>query len=297
MREKPCRVLIVADHPEIVELLDEAFLEINDNRFSHSCMMECRTEHVLDGIEAEELLRQDRFDVVLLDLSLQNNGGLPAFHKIRTEAPETPVIILADSQDETMAISLIRQGADDYLIKSTLDCIPLSQALRCSVERARLQQARQSLSLIDGLTDLYNERGFVHLGERHWRLAERFSLYVAVLLVQVGGLDGVKAAMGQQESDMAAIEVTEILRESLGETDLLARLQTERFGAIAVFGNSEEARQKIELARGKLQRLATAKVATAITRVPGTASLEELIAQAERTLCEGQLLASGVGAS
>jgi GGDEF domain-containing protein len=94
---------------------------------------------------------------------------------------------------------------------------------------------------------------------------------------------------------MAAMEATGILHESFGETDLLARISVERFGAIALFETAEEARQKLNFARAKLRRLSTARVATAVSRVRSGASLEDLIGQAEQALCENRLVASSAG--
>jgi DNA-binding NtrC family response regulator len=57
-------------------------------------------------------------DVVTLDFSLPDMTGIEALRKIKCEQPQLPVVIISAQEDITTAISLIHEGAYDYLVKN-----------------------------------------------------------------------------------------------------------------------------------------------------------------------------------
>jgi two-component system invasion response regulator UvrY len=59
----------------------------------------------------------DRFDVVVLDLSLGGRSGLDILGQIRRELPALPVLILSSAPEEQYAMQCIRAGARGYLSK------------------------------------------------------------------------------------------------------------------------------------------------------------------------------------
>ena len=65
-------------------------------------------------------LQQGRFDVVLLDYLLPGETGLDVLLKLSTQGQHIPVIALSGHADQGTAITLMRQGAADYLIKDGL---------------------------------------------------------------------------------------------------------------------------------------------------------------------------------
>ncbi|MCP4074303.1 MAG: response regulator transcription factor [Hyphomicrobiales bacterium] len=75
------------------------------------------TEHAPDGETALELLRDQNYDVIVLDLMLPGISGLDVCQKMRARKNFTPVLMLTalDSTDERIAG--LRLGADDYLPK------------------------------------------------------------------------------------------------------------------------------------------------------------------------------------
>jgi Flp pilus assembly CpaE family ATPase len=60
-----------------------------------------------------------RIDVVLLDLSLPESQGMETFTALSSRCPGVPVIVLTAADSESMALRTIRQGGEDYLVKST----------------------------------------------------------------------------------------------------------------------------------------------------------------------------------
>ena len=85
-------------------------------------------------------------DVVLLDLSLPDSFGLETLVRWQALAPALPVIVLTGSDDEAMAVTAVREGAQDYLVKGRIDGNLLSQAIRYAIERKRGQEALRQVN-------------------------------------------------------------------------------------------------------------------------------------------------------
>jgi CheY-like chemotaxis protein len=80
-------------------------------------------------------------DCVLLDLSLPDASGLEAVIALRGMSDNLPIIVLTGFDDLEVALSAVRGGADDYLLKSHVDGYSLERAVKYAVERRRLMLA------------------------------------------------------------------------------------------------------------------------------------------------------------
>lgn len=72
-----------------------------------------------DGQEAIELVREFQPDVLMLDLSMPNRGGLDVLPTLRQEAPSCLVAVLSSIGPDIMGKAVWRSGADLYLEKAS----------------------------------------------------------------------------------------------------------------------------------------------------------------------------------
>src|SRR5438067_8793713 len=86
-------------------------------------------------------LTGDNFDVVLMDLSVPDGAGLGNVSLIRAEAPQLPIIVAGDSDDEAVALEAVHAGAHDYLVKNQLNPGWLERSIRYAIERHRMDRA------------------------------------------------------------------------------------------------------------------------------------------------------------
>ena len=101
----------------------------------------------VDSLEsAVKHLGWERFDVVLLDLTLTDSQGLPTFERVQAVAADTPIIVLSGDENRELAIQAVRQGAQDYLSKKKVDSDTLVRSIRYAVERFRRQRAESELN-------------------------------------------------------------------------------------------------------------------------------------------------------
>ncbi len=76
-------------------------------------------------------------DVALLDLTLPDATGLATFQRLRAAAPEVPLVVLSGLEDERLAQTAVREGAQDYLVKGAVNAAALGRAVRYAVLRTR----------------------------------------------------------------------------------------------------------------------------------------------------------------
>jgi DNA-binding NarL/FixJ family response regulator len=78
---------------------------------------------------------------VLLDLSLPDAVGLDAVTRMQAAAPDIPIVVLTGLDDETLALSAVQHGAQDYLIKGQVDEVLIARSIRYAIERKRAEVA------------------------------------------------------------------------------------------------------------------------------------------------------------
>jgi DNA-binding NarL/FixJ family response regulator len=101
------RVLIVDDHPlfarGLADLLGMHGVEVLGT--------------AKDGLEALEMVRAMRPDVVLMDISMPCCDGLAATRLIKAELPDTKIVVVTASEDEKDVFEAVKSGASGYILK------------------------------------------------------------------------------------------------------------------------------------------------------------------------------------
>jgi DNA-binding NarL/FixJ family response regulator len=100
---------------------------------------EFNLSHVTDLRLAAARLARAEMDVMLLDLGAKRANGTTFVQAARAAAPDIPLVVLSESDDEALAIHVLQQGVQDFLAKVHLDRDALARSLRYSIERHRLQ--------------------------------------------------------------------------------------------------------------------------------------------------------------
>lgn len=101
------KILAVDDEPFNLDLIEATFMEFENVDISYA----------KNGFEALDALERDRFDVVLLDISMPNMNGIEVLQKVRQnpELVALPILMVtANAEKEREALSL---GASDFITK------------------------------------------------------------------------------------------------------------------------------------------------------------------------------------
>jgi len=70
-----------------------------------------------DGLDALNLIRKNKFDLILLDVNLPKVDGFAILEKIRASAPTQPIIMISARTEKDDVTHGLRLGADDYIRK------------------------------------------------------------------------------------------------------------------------------------------------------------------------------------
>lgn len=104
----------------------------------------CEVTTAESGEQALEQLRDQDFDVVLLDLKMPGIGGMEALRRIRESGASAEVVILTGHPDVNTAIEAMKLGAYDYLTKP-FKLVEVEAVVRRAAERKRLQKENAAL--------------------------------------------------------------------------------------------------------------------------------------------------------
>lgn len=104
------KVFIADDHAIVRKGLKQILSETSDMSV---------TAEASSGEEALKKIANNKFDIVLLDISLPGRNGLDILRQIKKEKPKLPVVILSVYTEEQYAVSAIEAGASGYLTKES----------------------------------------------------------------------------------------------------------------------------------------------------------------------------------
>lgn len=228
---KALKLLLVEDDLEDEQLLSEAFLEIEERR--QWCNWESATVlHVEQLADALDCLREEEFDAILLNLSLPDSPMLlDSFHEVDACAGGTPIIVLADEEDENLAHLLLRVGAQDVVHKKELEGAPLARSLRFAIERHRRIAALRTSPFDDDLTGALTRGSFLAIAKHYTELSQVSRVPLLAASVEIAGLSG-QAKENREGRELLMLRAAEVLRATFEAPALIGRLDSARFGLI-----------------------------------------------------------------
>jgi len=111
------RILIADDHPIFRAGLKETLAKATDVDF---------VGEADNGHKALELARKQRWDVVVLDITMPGKDGLEVLQELQRERPKLPVLVLSAHPEDQLALRLLKAGAAGNLTKDKAPKVLLS---------------------------------------------------------------------------------------------------------------------------------------------------------------------------
>lgn len=170
----------------------------------------------------------------------------------------------------------------------------LANQLSMALERVRLHEETERLSLTDSLTGIANRKRLIGHLEQEVQRAERYGHELTLVLLDIDHFKRVNDAFGQLTGDELLRAMAGFLRDRIRQTDLVARCGEEEFAIVLAETSAEESRifcerLRVEIASQEfpgLDRPIRITASFGISSVSGssTASLGELLRTAEEAL-------------
>ena len=170
-------------------------------------------EHAADGEAGLRRLADGGIDVVALDQHMPGLDGLETLARIVQLTDPPPVVFVTASQDSKIAVTALKAGAIDYLVKDAQgDFIPLLHvAVEAAIRQAMLQKARDAAEAEvhasrDRYAALAAEREML-LREVNHRVGNSLQIIASLLHLQANSStqEGVKAALTNAMGRVAAV--------------------------------------------------------------------------------------------
>ncbi len=151
MMEKDLKVLVLEDMPEDLELIEWTLKKAG---------IKCVTKRVDTKEEFIEALHTYPADVILSDHSLPQFNSAEALKICRSQGIQIPFILVTGAVSEEFAVNSLKQGADNYVLKSNLARLPsaIQSALKQREdEKAKLEAKDALLHQNEELTKINKE--------------------------------------------------------------------------------------------------------------------------------------------
>lgn len=271
----PLHVLIIED------IEDDAVLLARSLRQSGYQPVHKRVDNITDLLK---VLEQENWDLVLSDFKMPGFNGREALNITSSKYPDLPFIIVSGEIGEDLAVSLVKAGAADYVMKHNLERLPtaVDRALKESHEKKLYKEAQAQImfseqkfrSLFEGagdaiffydLTGKILEANHVACEYSGWERSELLAMNVRQLITEelaavfLARIELIKqqeslvyeSSLMPREGTAIPIEVNSRLMEYLGQPAILSVLRniTERKLAATDLNNAlltaEEALDKI----------------------------------------------------
>jgi diguanylate cyclase (GGDEF)-like protein len=224
-------VLLIEDNAGDARLIEEMIREDPGAPFRLH-----RADRLSRGLE---LLAGGETGLILLDLSLPDSMGLETFTRVYAHSPMVPIIVLTGNDDQTIALSAVKGGAQDYLVKGRLDRELLLRAMHYSIERKRYQVQLEHQANYDALTGLPN-RNLLHDRLRQAVYGQRDKRSIAVVFMDLDHFKFVNDSLGHSTGDRLLKTMAERLRTGLREGDTVGRVGGDEFVLILNEQSNEE---------------------------------------------------------
>jgi two-component system KDP operon response regulator KdpE len=154
------KILVVDDEPQIRRVLKAALTA--DDYYVASAK---------SALEAYEMVRAERFDLVLLDVNMPEISGLEACAEIRRTS-EVPILMLTVRDSEADKVAALDAGADDYVTKP-FSMPELAARVRANLRRPTLSVAEAAAKLSFGNVELNLNTRHVFVGGRDVRFTPK----------------------------------------------------------------------------------------------------------------------------
>jgi diguanylate cyclase (GGDEF)-like protein len=215
------RVLVVEDNPGDERLIRLALSEDPHGNFAVTAA------GTLGG--ALELAQTLPYDAILLDVHLPDSSGLANVKTLAMAVPRIPILVITGLEDESLAIKVCENGAQDYIIKNDLERLALSRAIRRAMARKRFEALLAEQAYFDSLTGLANRGLFHDRLKQALARATRTNQRIAVLFVDLDNFKAVNDNLGHKMGDDVLRAIGDALRAVVRQSDTVARMGGDEF--------------------------------------------------------------------
>jgi diguanylate cyclase (GGDEF)-like protein len=296
--------------PEKTKKMD--ILVVDDEEIIRDMLQDVLTEYgykvwtAANGKEALSLFnKKENIGVVITDIRMPDMDGVEVTRKVRSANSNVSVIAITGYASVESAISILKEGAYDYItkpfnieeIKIIVDRAIERQAL---LEQSREKEKYKQLSFFDSLTEIYNRRYLDIIIKKELSRAKRYKQSFFFLMADIDYFKNFNDKYGHLAGDWALKKVAQILAGSVRESDYVFRYGGEEFavlgpetsiqGAVIVAKRLRASVEKTKFLNDKIMPEAALTISMGLAVYPDDADEENLIKKADEYLYQAKAL-------
>ncbi len=253
------RVLVVDDNIPILEVFGNYFKNAEFDLVLSS-----------SGEDAIDKVKEKPFQVVVTDLRMHPVSGLDVIKHVKTNCPDTEVIVLTGYASLESSIDAIRFDVFDY-VEKPVNLEKFSRVIFNAFEKNRLTRENHrlihllndqnrrlevrveevtrelaELSVRDALTGLYNYRYFSTVIVAEVSRSLRYHRNLSLAMIDLDRFKEYNDSKGHQAGNDALVKVSQILREGTRGIDICVRYGGEEFAILSPETEKDDAVRVLE---------------------------------------------------
>lgn len=221
---EPLKILLVEDSKTDAILIERVISQAAPNTY--------RVQRAENLTSALEILGENEFDVVLLDLTLPDTVEFSGLLSIQNMAPKLPVIILTAHADEETALRAVEHGAQDYLFKDKANGHVIKRSMQYAIQRKHFEGVLITQANFDPLTGLANRILFESRLDMAIARSKRSGAGIGVFFLDLDHFKHVNDSLGHAAGDQLLQQVAARLKQSVRSYDTAARFGGDEFALI-----------------------------------------------------------------
>jgi len=187
-----------------------------------------------NGEDAVALIDKTDFNILITDMRMPGMDGVEVTRKFKSIRSDLCVIVITGYASIQSAVQVLKEGAYDYITKPfNIEEIKIvvgrAAERQLLLREAKEKEAYQRLSILDGLTEIYNRRHFDTMLPEEFKRATQYLKPLSGMMIDVDHFKNFNDSQGHQAGDWALKKIAQILSGSVRMTDHVFRYGGEEF--------------------------------------------------------------------
>lgn len=200
----------------------------------------CAIIEAESAAKALELCKKEHIDCILLDYLLSGMNGIEFIKELKKQGHQSiPIVMLTGQGDENIAVTAMKEGVADYIVKSQQNQYNLIKTIQNAIQKFQLEKKVQHqeeqirhYAFYDSLTGFMNRHAFAEAARRALSEAKRYKYLSVILYIDLDNFKTVNDTLGHQLGDDLLREVADRLNGVLRREDIRARLGGDEFAIL-----------------------------------------------------------------